>query len=58
VQRLRRAGAVIVGTTNMTEFAYSGLGLNPHYGTPRNPWQREIDGAAFPADRLRARPSR
>jgi aspartyl-tRNA(Asn)/glutamyl-tRNA(Gln) amidotransferase subunit A len=35
VQRLRRAGAVIVGTTNMTEFAYSGLGLNPHYGTPR-----------------------
>ncbi|GAB2458377.1 amidase [Comamonas humi] len=44
VQRLRRAGAVIVGTTNMTEFAYSGLGLNPHYGTPRNPWQREVDG--------------
>ena len=44
VQRLRRAGAVIVGTTNMTEFAYSGLGLNPHYGTPRNPWRREADG--------------
>jgi len=40
VARLRAAGAVIVGRTNMTEFAYSGLGLNPHYGTPRNPWDR------------------
>ncbi|WP_151633332.1 amidase [Noviherbaspirillum aerium] len=41
VERLRRAGAVIIGRTNMTEFAYSGLGLNPHYGTPRNPWDRQ-----------------
>lgn len=41
VRRLRAAGAVIVGRTNMTEFAYSGLGLNPHYGTPRNPWDRK-----------------
>lgn len=40
VQRLRAAGAVIVGSTNMTEFAYSGLGINPHYGTPQNPWAR------------------
>lgn len=40
VQRLLSAGAVLVGKTNMTEFAYSGLGLNPHYGTPANPWQR------------------
>jgi aspartyl-tRNA(Asn)/glutamyl-tRNA(Gln) amidotransferase subunit A len=40
VQRLRAAGAVVVGRTNMTEFAYSGLGLNPHYGTPLNPWDR------------------
>ncbi len=40
VQRLRSAGAVIVGRTNMTEFAYSGLGINPHYGTPRNPYDR------------------
>jgi aspartyl-tRNA(Asn)/glutamyl-tRNA(Gln) amidotransferase subunit A len=40
VQRLRAAGAVLVGRTNMTEFAYSGIGLNPHYGTPRNPWDR------------------
>ena len=40
VARLRAAGAVIIGRTNMTEFAYSGLGLNPHYGTPRNPWDR------------------
>ena len=40
VGRLRAAGAVIVGKTNMTEFAYSGVGLNPHYGTPRNCWDR------------------
>ena len=32
-----RAGLVTIGTTNMTEFAYSGIGINPHYGTPRNP---------------------
>ncbi|WP_332812380.1 amidase [Sphingomonas sp.] len=37
VERLRRAGCVILGRTNMTEFAFSGLGLNPHYGTPANP---------------------
>lgn len=37
VQRLLSAGAVVVGKTNMTEFAYSGLGINPHYGTPANP---------------------
>lgn len=40
VQRLFAAGAVIVGRTNMTEFAFSGLGLNPHYGTPLNPFDR------------------
>jgi len=40
VSRLRKAGAILIGRTNMTEFAYSGLGLNPHYGTPRNPWAR------------------
>lgn len=40
VTRLRRAGAVIVGKTNMTEFAYSGLGINPHYGTPLAPYDR------------------
>ncbi|MBK4737132.1 amidase [Noviherbaspirillum pedocola] len=40
VRRLRAAGAVIIGRTNMTEFAFSGLGLNPHYGTPKNPWDR------------------
>jgi aspartyl-tRNA(Asn)/glutamyl-tRNA(Gln) amidotransferase subunit A len=37
VQRLRAAGAAITGLTNMTEFAFSGVGLNPHFGTPRNP---------------------
>lgn len=36
VQRLRAAGAVIIGKTNMTEFAFSGIGINPHYGTPAN----------------------
>jgi aspartyl-tRNA(Asn)/glutamyl-tRNA(Gln) amidotransferase subunit A len=42
VARLRRAGFVVIGRTNMTEFAYSGLGINPHYGTPKNLWQRDI----------------
>ena len=37
VRRLRSAGAAIVGKTNMTEFAFSGVGLNPHHGTPANP---------------------
>lgn len=40
VESLKRAGLIVVGRTNMVEFAYSGLGLNPHYGTPRNPWDR------------------
>jgi aspartyl-tRNA(Asn)/glutamyl-tRNA(Gln) amidotransferase subunit A len=41
VARLRAAGAVIVGRTNMVEFAFGTTGLNPHYGTPRNPWDRK-----------------
>jgi aspartyl-tRNA(Asn)/glutamyl-tRNA(Gln) amidotransferase subunit A len=41
VARLRAAGFIPIGRTNMTEFAYSGLGLNPHYGTPLNPFERE-----------------
>ena len=36
VQRLRSAGAAIIGRTNMVEFAYSAIGNNPHYGTPAN----------------------
>ena len=40
VARLRSAGAVIIGRSNMTEFAFSGVGLNPHYGTPANPYDR------------------
>ncbi|MBZ9661638.1 amidase [Mesorhizobium sp. ESP-6-4] len=36
VQRLRQAGAVILGKTNMTEFAFTAIGDNPHYGTPGN----------------------
>ncbi|MBC5783314.1 amidase [Ramlibacter sp. USB13] len=37
IARLRAAGGVVVGRTNMTEFAFSGVGINPHYGTPANP---------------------
>ncbi|ANK79681.1 MAG: amidase [Rhizobiales bacterium NRL2] len=63
VDRLRRAGFVITGRTVMTEFAYSGLGLNPHYGTPAAPWDRATGripggstsgGAVSVADRMAA----
>jgi len=40
VARLRAAGFVLIGRNNMTEFAYSGLGLNPHYGTPLSAYDR------------------
>ena len=40
VRRLREAGAVVVGKTNMSEFAFTGVGANPHYGTPGNPADR------------------
>jgi aspartyl-tRNA(Asn)/glutamyl-tRNA(Gln) amidotransferase subunit A len=40
VQRMLAAGFVPIGRTNMTEFAFSGLGINPHYGTPLSPWDR------------------
>src|ERR1700722_5891550 len=39
--RLRQAGFVLIGRTNMSEFAFSGLGVNPHYGTPLSVWDRE-----------------
>src|ERR1700693_2729328 len=42
VARLRAAGAVLIGRTNMTEFAFSGVGINPHYGTPGNPYDRAL----------------
>ena len=42
VARLRRAGFIVIGRTNMTEFAYSGIGINPHYGTPKSAWQRNV----------------
>jgi aspartyl-tRNA(Asn)/glutamyl-tRNA(Gln) amidotransferase subunit A len=41
IARLRRMGFVPIGRTNMTEFAYSGIGTNPHYGTPPARWRRE-----------------
>lgn len=40
VARLERAGFVVLGRTNMVEFAFSGLGVNPHHGTPRSPYDR------------------
>jgi aspartyl-tRNA(Asn)/glutamyl-tRNA(Gln) amidotransferase subunit A len=59
VERLRRAGAVIVGKTNMSEFAFSGVGTNLHYGTPGNPRDRTripggstSGGAVAVADRM------
>jgi aspartyl-tRNA(Asn)/glutamyl-tRNA(Gln) amidotransferase subunit A len=42
VARLRRAGFVVIGRTNMTEFAYSGIGINPLYGTPKGAWRRDV----------------
>src|SRR6202049_3933682 len=42
VARLRRAGFIVIGRTNMTEFAYSGMGINPHYGTPKSAWHRDV----------------
>lgn len=44
VRRLRQAGAVIIGKTNMSEFAFDVLGRNPHYGTPAN----AVDAARIP----------
>lgn len=43
VARLRAAGAALVGHTGMTEFAFSGVGLNPHHGTPANPATLALD---------------
>lgn len=40
IARLRAAGAILIGRTNMTEFAYGANGMNQHYGTPLNPWDR------------------
>ena len=37
ISLIRKAGGLLLGHTNMTELAYSGLGINPHYGTPLNP---------------------
>ena len=42
VARLRRAGFVVIGRTNMTEFAFSGIGINPHFDTPKGAWRRHV----------------
>jgi amidase/aspartyl-tRNA(Asn)/glutamyl-tRNA(Gln) amidotransferase subunit A len=44
VARLRAAGAALIGHTNLTEFAFSGVGINPHHGTPVNPVTMAVDG--------------
>jgi aspartyl-tRNA(Asn)/glutamyl-tRNA(Gln) amidotransferase subunit A len=41
VARLREAGAIIIGKNNLHEFAFGPTGINPHYGTTRNPWDEE-----------------
>jgi aspartyl-tRNA(Asn)/glutamyl-tRNA(Gln) amidotransferase subunit A len=46
VARLRAAGAALVGHTNLTEFAFSGVGINPHHGTPANPATATLDAEA------------
>lgn len=46
VTSLKQAGMICIGRTNMSEFAFSGLGINPHYGTPRNP--ASTDGHRLP----------
>ena len=43
VARLRQAGAALIGRTNMSEFAFSGVGINPHHGTPVNPMTASTD---------------
>ncbi|MGH8797631.1 MAG: amidase [Caldimonas sp.] len=46
VARLRAAGAALIGRTNQSEFAYSGIGINPHHGTPANPATATLDPVA------------
>ncbi|ASC06257.1 amidase [Acetobacter pasteurianus] len=41
IARLKQAGLISIGRTTMTEFAFSGIGINPHFGTPANPWRRD-----------------
>jgi amidase/aspartyl-tRNA(Asn)/glutamyl-tRNA(Gln) amidotransferase subunit A len=45
VARVRAAGGVLVGHTNMSEFAFSGVGINPHFGTPANIGTLALDSA-------------
>ncbi len=46
VARLRRAGAALIGQTNLSEFAFSGVGINPHHGTPANAGTLTVDAVA------------
>ncbi|MBO0139664.1 amidase [Agrobacterium sp. Ap1] len=42
VDLVRQSGMVAIGRTNMSEFAFSGIGINPHYGTPHNPKSTDV----------------
>ncbi len=44
VARIRAAGGVIIGRTHMSELAFSGMGVNPHFGTPSNPQALQVSG--------------
>uniref|UniRef100_A0A7S4C180 Amidase domain-containing protein n=1 Tax=Chrysotila carterae TaxID=13221 RepID=A0A7S4C180_CHRCT len=48
VSRLRAAGAIIIGRTATVEFAFGGVGTNPHFGTPQNPFERSLNGGRVP----------
>ncbi|MFT8655216.1 MAG: amidase [Acetobacter papayae] len=41
IRNIKQAGMLSMGRTTMTEFAFSGVGINPHFGTPANPWRRQ-----------------
>ena len=61
VARMLAAGFVPMGRVNMTEFAFSGLGINPHYGTPTSPWDRaskRIPGGSSSGTAVAIRPRR
>lgn len=58
VARLREAGAIVVGKTNLHEFGMGGTSVNPHYGPTRNPWNPDcIPGGSAAAARPRRWPA-
>jgi aspartyl-tRNA(Asn)/glutamyl-tRNA(Gln) amidotransferase subunit A len=41
ISKLKKAGAIVIGTTNLNEFASGITGINPHYGSSKNPWNKD-----------------